>query len=94
MLYDDGDYYNWDAAEGNDNPKVIGGKERDELNRTEGYEVLPFINRFIDSRVKVPTKKYYEKAEKIIRYDLPEGIHKHDEIEIWMQDNWQKCQYP
>jgi hypothetical protein len=41
MVYKD---YKWSARADHDNPKIIGGTDHAELNRTEGYEMLYFIN--------------------------------------------------
>lgn len=41
-----GDYeYSWEAVNG-DNPRITGKPDRGKLNRSEGYEVLDFINFF------------------------------------------------
>ena len=48
MLYDDGRYYKWSAKENQDNPTIRSGTDSIQLNRTEGYEVLHFINSLGD----------------------------------------------
>jgi hypothetical protein len=37
MVYQD---YKWQARADHDNPKIIGGTDHSELNRSEGYEIL------------------------------------------------------
>lgn len=92
MLYDDGKYYKWTAPEDGDNPNVRGGIDRLELDRTQGFEVLPFINRFGDDYFKNPAAlEWYQKVEKMIRYDVPTSIKKHDDIEKWIHKNWNNC---
>jgi hypothetical protein len=44
LVYDD---YKWTAKADHDNPKYIGGTDHAELNRTEGYEMLYFMNSLI-----------------------------------------------
>lgn len=89
MLYDDGKYYKWSAAADGDNPNFIGGKDRLELDRTQGYEVKDFINRIGDKHWdNTPNTKTYQKIEKMIRYDVPSNIRKHTEIADWIINNW------
>lgn len=88
MLYDDGKYYKWTAFEDKDNPFVRDGKEAKELNRTEGYEVLYFIN----NNLKVsPTNavKTCQKIEKMIRYNVPSDLKDRTEIVKWIIDNYE-----
>lgn len=49
MLYDDG-YYKWSAGPDHDNPYYTRRADYSELNRTEGYKVLYFIN-FKDNQI-------------------------------------------
>lgn len=89
MLYDDGKYYKWSAATDGDNPKKIGGIDRFELDRTQGYEVLNFINQIGDDRWKsTPNTGTYHKIEKMIRYDVPSNLRKHTDIANWIVSNW------
>lgn len=89
MLYNDGKYYKWSAASDGDNPNYIGGKDRLELDRTQGYEVLYFINRFGDKYFDTPLNlKTYQEIEKMIRYDVPSTIRKHVDIDNWIVKNW------
>ena len=90
MLYDDGHYYKWTARADHDNPKYTGGTDRAELNRTEGYEVLPFINHLgimINSRA---TTVIYQKIEQMLRYDVPHNIRTHVKIREWIIANWSR----
>ena len=89
MLYDDGIYYKWSARADHDNPYYTGGTDYSELNRTEGYEVLYFINhlgdKFWPGRANLPV---YQKIEKMIRYSVPSNIRTHKQIADWMISNW------
>jgi hypothetical protein len=44
MLYDNGPYYKSTARADHDNPYYSKGTDHSELSRTEGYEVLYFVN--------------------------------------------------
>lgn len=89
MLYDNG-YYKWHAHDDRDNPYYRGGTDARQLNRTEGYEVLYFINHFVPKhrfRQDLPT---YRKVEQIIRYHVPSNIHKRELIAKWILDNFSR----
>jgi len=87
MLYDDGSYYKWTAKADHDNPYYTKGTDYSELNRTEGYEVLYFINHF-GKRWEHPTRAIYQKIEKMIRYSVPAGTRTHKKIADWIVANW------
>lgn len=96
MLYDDGNHYKWKAAADHDNPYYRGGTDHSELNRTEGYEVLYFINhlagtwRWTNSAGELvePTLSSLQKIEKMIRYHVPTPIRKREQIAAWILSNW------
>lgn len=80
MLYNDGKYYKWTAKADHDNPMFIHGKDHEEMDKTEGYEVLRFINQFAKSvswSGSGPGLSEFQKIEKMIRYDIPGDIRKH-----------------
>lgn len=89
MLYDDGEYYKWTAKAANDNPFFIQGVDYSELNRTEGYEVLYFINLFCDEYFEDPLNiETYQKVEELIRFNVPSFIKTHDGVTKWLLENW------
>lgn len=90
MLYDDGNYYKWAAKDDSDNPYYRGGSDRAQLNRTEGYEVLYFINHIAGKRWRTnpATLSTFNKIESMIRYSVPTNIRKRETIENWICDNW------
>lgn len=91
MLYDDGKYYKWEAKADHDNPYYTKGTDWSELNRTEGYEILYFINHFADKHVTgTPTLATYQTIEKMIRYDVPHNERTHKKIADWIINNWSK----
>lgn len=97
MLYDDGVYYKWKAGDDHDNPYYTGGKDHAELNRTEGYEVLYFINHLEQKWTWTETTSgkaatagiaSLQKIERMIRYSVPGHIHKREDIAAWILNNW------
>jgi hypothetical protein len=89
MQYDDG-YYKWHAHDDRDNPYYRGGNDARQLNRTEGYEVLYFINHFVAKNRFPQDLPTYKKVEKIIRYDVPSNIHKRELIAEWILINYSR----
>ena len=87
MLYDDGKYYSWTAKADNDNPFIRGGIEHSQVNRTEGYEVLYFLNNNLNWPASTTTASF-QKAEKMLRYHVPEHLHDRTMISNWIANNW------
>ena len=85
MVYDD---YKWSARADHDNPKIIGGNDSAQLNRTEGYEMLYFINSLAKSWKWNDSLTSYQKLEKIIRNDVPSGTRTHSGIKAWIEANY------
>jgi len=86
LLYTD---YKWKAKDDHDDPKFIHHPDSDELNRTEGYEMLYFINHcakkwgWADNSIGG-----YRKLEKTIRTKVPSPPRTHDGIRIWIETNY------
>jgi hypothetical protein len=92
MLYNDGKYYKWEAKADHDNPYYTKGTDYSELNRTEGYEVLYFINHLGKTHwEKEPNLATYQKIEEMIRYSVPSDIRTHKKIADWIVENWNKA---
>ena len=89
MLYNDGEYYKWNAAADKDNPYYTKGTDHSELNRTEGYEVLYFINHLGAKRLTTTVSTAtYQKIERLIRYKVPGDQRTHKKIEDWIVSHW------
>jgi hypothetical protein len=88
MLYDDGFYYKWTARADHDNPYYTKGTDHSELNRTEGYEVLYFINHIGKIHWNTPSLATYNKIERMIRYSVPSNIRTHKKVADWIIANW------
>ena len=75
MLYDDGKYYRWSARADNDNPYYTKGTDYAEIDKTQGYEVLYFLNHIGRKCWSVePTTATYQKMERILRYQKPKDV--------------------
>ncbi|EKT4446684.1 hypothetical protein QEK94_002283 [Stenotrophomonas maltophilia] len=78
--------YTWKASEG-DNPRIVGFPDNVLLSRREGYEVLPFINRFAEKH-NLRQKLSGRKTEWLIREKLPSDIRSHKNVCGWLEKNW------
>ncbi|XZF14779.1 hypothetical protein ACTHGU_01440 [Chitinophagaceae bacterium MMS25-I14] len=87
MLYDDGKHYKWAAKADHDNPFYTKGTDHSELNRTEGYEVLYFINHLAQKHWPNPTLAIYHKIERMIRH-VPATDRTHKKVADWIMANW------
>jgi hypothetical protein len=85
MLYHD---YSW-TAYGNDNPKISGKPDSTFLSRREGYEVLYFINKCAELH-SITNKADCQKIERMLRNNVPPNIHSQENVEQWINDNWNK----
>lgn len=86
VLNKDG-YYKWTAKADHDNPYYTKGADHSELNKTEGYEVLHFINHIIDKHWTKPvTQSTYEKIERMIK--VSPGKQTHKAKADWILANW------
>lgn len=87
MLYSD---YSWEAGEDFDDPRFKKYQDSSMLNRSEGYEILWFINYYghkNDWKNPVSTLNG-QKIERAIRTRLPEGVRTNEEISNWIAANW------
>ena len=86
MVYGD---YKWVARADHDNPKIIGGTDHAELNRTEGYEMLYFINSLSKTwNWSGDLKPAFQHLERIIRTEVPSNIRTHSGIKDWIASNY------
>lgn len=83
--------YEWTVIDGDD-PKVTGAPDSTLLNRKEGYEILYFINKFLE-RYKLKKVSLATKIEKMIREELPDDIRSQKKIEAWVETHWNKSDY-
>lgn len=84
MLYS----YSWTAIKG-DNPKVSGEPDSTLLSRSEGYEMLYFINKCADKwNWTDDNKASRRKLEKLIKTIVPGNIHSQRGIKEWVENNY------
>jgi hypothetical protein len=83
--------YKW-TVYANDNPKVTGQPDSTLLNRTEGYEILYFVNTFCEI-YGLKNKVSAVKVEKMIRNEVPSHIHSQEKIEDCIEANWSSSKY-
>lgn len=84
LIYTD---YKWKAKDDKDNPIITGFPDSALLNRSEGYEVLAFINRF---SVKYGFTQVADgqKVERFIHDYLPSDVRSHKNVHDWIVANW------
>jgi hypothetical protein len=87
MVYED---YKWVARADHDNPKIIGGTDHSELNRSEGYEMLYFINSLAKTWGWTNTAPLssFQHLEKIIRTEVPSSTRTHVGIKEWIASHY------
>lgn len=87
LIFED---YRWSAREEYDDPCVIGEPDSTLLDRTEGYEVLYFINAFGRRQFKeFPPVAILQRVEKAIR-KCPTSIRSQKGIEDWIVSRWKE----
>ncbi|MDE2031219.1 MAG: hypothetical protein KGI58_03120 [Patescibacteria group bacterium] len=82
--------YKWVAKVDHDNPKIISGTDHSELNRSEGYEMLYFINSLAktwNGNANVPLSSL-QNLERIIINKVPSNIRTHAGIKNWIELNY------
>jgi hypothetical protein len=86
-----------EAAEDKNNPYYPVINDHRDLNRTEGYEVLYFINHFSDkilfttntTAVREDVNLHsLQNIEKMIRYHVPSNIRKREQTGKRILENW------
>jgi len=82
--------YKSSAKADHDNPKIIGGQDHSELNRTEAYEMKYFINSLAKSWgwSENASTSSYQHLEKIIKTEVPETIRTHSKIKEWIESKY------
>lgn len=78
--------YKWHARADRDNPQIIGAQDHSEWNRTEGYEMLYFINSLAKTWNWNDNLSSYQHLEQIIRNEVPSIIRTHPAIKDWIAD--------
>lgn len=85
--------YDWTAAAEHDNARITGFPDNVLLARHEGYEVLPFLNRFCRATTHGTGGAQFGKAdalkaERMIHTSLPSNFRSHAHVNAWLVQNW------
>ena len=83
--------YSWKAVPP-DNPRLTGTPDSTLLNRTEGYEVLAFINKFCKEHQIGGRRLGKSEALKVERmvHAHPGSIRSHANVRTWIEENWSR----
>lgn len=88
MLYDD---YTWTTKYTDDDPRVRGEPDSTLLARTEGWEMLYFINTCAKKwEWKAGSTSSMQNLEKIIRTKVPGSIRSQKGIKTWIEANYKE----
>jgi len=79
--------YRWNPETAENLLKKIRFKDTIELNLKEGYEVLLFINSYMQLR-NLGMKCTFEKIEYILNEELPETTRSFNKIKRFLTDNY------
>ena len=79
--------YSWTASAENDNAKITGIPDSTLLDRNEGYEVLPFLNRYMTDKGWA-NQSTLNKLEDALRDKLPGTTRSHANVKKWLNDNF------
>lgn len=89
MLYDDGEYYNWQELVGVAVKGSYGSNDLAQLNRRNAKEVLDFINQLgLRYWSHSPSVKTFQKIEKMIRHHVPTDVTEQRRMADWIIFNW------
>ena len=81
--------YKWNDKAISNEAKSIALDEQSELNRTEGFEMLNYINSLAKTwGWKIDNMSSFRHLERIIRKEVPDDIRTHADILAWLQDHY------
>ena len=79
--------YNWDCNEKIIENKKIKFNDNFSLNLEEGYEVLPFINSYMDLKNYAMLTTFH-KIEHALKAELPHSKTGYCKIKRWLSENY------
>lgn len=79
--------YSWTASAESDNAKITGFPDNVLLDRHEGYEVLPFLNKYLTDK-GLTSQTTLNKLESALRDTLPGAIRSHANVRKWLNENF------
>lgn len=86
LVYTD---YKWTAQADHDNPYYRAGTDYSQIDKTQGYEVLYFLNHIGAKLWTNPNIATYNKMERILRNNVP-GHSTHKAAEDFIIRNWDR----
>lgn len=79
--------YNWDE---DSLAKTFRSINQDDIiDRTNGYQILEFINRFLAINGLFTISSLHRLEKLICRY-MPEKLNTRNEMKMWLGQNWNK----
>lgn len=88
MYYKD---YSWHARDERDDPRITGEPDSTLLDRTEGYEMLYFVNKCAEkwnwSNSSVAS---YQKIERSVRAHVPSHIRAQSAIKSYIEQHYKE----
>ncbi len=75
-------HYSWETPE-DAALKVKGFPSNKELNRNQGYEVLHFLNRYMED-IGWCTRVSFNNIELLVKVKLPAGRRSHKDVKEWL----------
>lgn len=79
--------YNW-KADGGDNPRYTGYLDQIRVDKTEGYEVLYFCNRFLETHNVTETLTNFRRVETLLKSTPASLIILRTELYGFIESNW------
>jgi hypothetical protein len=79
--------YVWTTKYSNDDPRVTGEPDKTLLARTEGWEMLYFVNKLVEIWNWSASVSNYQKIERAIRERVPGNERSQENIRIWIEQN-------
>lgn len=79
--------YRWNPETVEKLPKKIRFKDTIELDLEEGYEVLLFINSYMELK-NLGMKCTFEKIEHILKKELPQSTRSLNKVKRYISDNY------
>lgn len=87
--------YIWTTKYSNDDPRVTGQPDSTLLARTEGWEMLYFVNKLVEIWNWTASVSNCQKIERAIRERVPGDVRSQRNIRIWIEQNlkpvWDKA---
>lgn len=74
--------YIWSTPE-NECKAIEGFPDTEKLNCMEGYEVLHFVNRYLND-IGWCTQTSFNNVESLVKTRKPIFLHNHSEVKLWL----------